>query len=194
MESIVTELKTKNRNDRSSAAIRAEIESAPIEARHCRNIYLAAEIDARDAERFCVFHAIVLKGGDFSDVIANNTGMYIKLGDQLRKATDARHLANLLASSPEVVEARAKLDPLYAELDAALAREQIEAAPACSCGSEEGRPVLSQGRARRRVKFSAMQMFTACPHGGGRLFCVWKQSPQIKQYQRKFSAYTREAL
>ena len=94
MESIVIELKTKNRNDRSSAAIRAEIESAPIEARHCRNIYLAAEIDARDAERFCVFHAIALKGGDFSDVIANNTGMYIKLGDQLRKATDARHLAS----------------------------------------------------------------------------------------------------
>ena len=31
---------------------------------------------------------------DFSDVIANNTGMYIKLGDQLRKATDARHLAS----------------------------------------------------------------------------------------------------
>ena len=136
MESIVIELKTKNRNDRSSAAIRAEIESAPIEARHCRNIYLAAEIDARDAERFCVFHAIVLKGGDFSDVIANNTGMYIKLGDQLRKATDARHLANLLASSPEVVEARAKLDPLYAELDAALAREQIEAAQAARAHQE----------------------------------------------------------
>ena len=62
--------------------------------------------------------------------------MYIKLGDQLRKATDARHLANLLASSPEVVEARAKLDPLYAELDAALAREQIEAAQAARAHQE----------------------------------------------------------
>ena len=136
MRSILTELKPKTRNHRSSAAIRAEIESAPIEARHCRNIYLAAEIDARDAERFCVTHATAFKGGDFSDNIANNRGMFIKLGDQLRKATDARNLCNLLASSPEVIQARAKLDPLYGELDAALAREQIEAAQAARAHQE----------------------------------------------------------
>ena len=127
MESIVTELKTKNRNDRSSAAIRAEIESAPIEARHCRNIHLAAELDATDAERFCVFHATVFKGGDFSDVLDNNRGTYLKLGDRLTTATAARNLANLLAESPEVIEARAMLDPLMEELSQALTREQIEA-------------------------------------------------------------------
>ena len=136
MESIVSELKPKNRNHRSSAAIRAEIESAPIEARHCRNIYLAALVDATEAERFCVFHATTFKGGDYSDNIANNRGMFIKLGDQLRKATDARHLADLLAAAPEVIAARAKLDPLYAELDAALAREQIEAQQAAQAHQE----------------------------------------------------------
>jgi|GEM_PF-2171775 len=127
MESILTELKPKNRNHRSSAAIRAEIESAPIEARHIRNIALAAEIDASDAERFCILHAILFKGGDFSDVIDNNRGMYLKLGDRLTTATSARFLANLLASAPEVIQARERLDPLYAELDAAQEREQIEA-------------------------------------------------------------------
>jgi len=126
MESILTKLKVKNRNHRSSAAIRAEIENAPIEARHSRNIALAAEIDASEAERFVIFHATTFKGGDFSDVIDNNRGMYLKLGDRLTKATAARNLANLLASAPQVIEARAKLDPLYAELEAAKAREQIE--------------------------------------------------------------------
>jgi hypothetical protein len=128
MESI--ELKVKNRNHRSSAAIRAEIESAPLEARHSRNIYLAAELDATEAERFVVCHAILFRGGDYSDVIDNNRGMYLKLGDRLTTATAARNLANLLASAPEVIEARAMLDPLYTELDAAQAREQIEAAGA----------------------------------------------------------------
>ena len=127
MQSILTELKPKNRNHRSSEAIKAEIEAAPIEARHCRNIYLAAEIDATEAERFCVVHAIALRGGDFSDNLDNNRAVFLRLGDQLRKATDARNLCNLLAASPEVVEARAKLDPLHAELEAAQAREQLEA-------------------------------------------------------------------
>lgn len=130
MESIITELKAKNRNHRSSAAIRAEIENLPIEARHCRNIALAAELDATDAERFCVFHATAFKGGDYSANIDNNRGMFIKLGDQLRKATDARNLCNLLAASHEVIEARAKLDPLMEELSQALARERLEAAQA----------------------------------------------------------------
>jgi hypothetical protein len=127
MESILTELKPKSRNHRSSKAIRAEIESAPIEARHCRNIALAAELDAADAERFCIFHACSLKGGDFSDVIDNSRGMYLKLGERLTTATSARHLANLLAASPEVVEARAILDPLHVALEASLAGELIEA-------------------------------------------------------------------
>jgi hypothetical protein len=127
MESILTELKVKNRNHRSSKAIHAEIESAPIEARHSRNIALAAEIDASEAERFVIFHATAFKGGDFSEIIDNNRGMYLKLGDRLTTATAARNLADLLASAPEVIEARAKLDPLYAELEAAGAREQIEA-------------------------------------------------------------------
>ena len=130
MESILSELKVKNRNHRSSAAIRSEIENLPIESRHCRNIYLAAEIDARDAERFCVVHATAFKGGDYSDNLDNNRGVFLRLGDRLRKATDARHLANLLAASPEVVEARAKLDPIYAELESAQAREQLETARA----------------------------------------------------------------
>lgn len=136
MESILSELKPKNRNNRSSAAIRAEIESAPIEARHCRNIYLAAEIDATEAERFCVVHAIALRGGDFSEVVGNSRGMYLKLGDRLATATAARHLANLLASSPEVIAARAKLDPLHAELETAQAREQIEAQQAARAHQE----------------------------------------------------------
>ncbi len=127
MESILTELKPKSRNHRSSKAIRAEIESAPIEARHCRNIALAAGIDASEAERFVIFHATAFKGGDFSEIIDNNRGMYLKLGDRLTTATAARNLANLLASAPEIIEARAMLDPLFAELEAALAREQIEA-------------------------------------------------------------------
>ena len=130
MQSIVSELKPKNRNNRSSEAIRAEIESVPIEARHCRNVYLAAEIDANEGELFCIFHACAFKGTNYSDTLDNSRGVFLQLGDQLRKATDARNLANLLAASPEVVEARAKLDPLYAELDAALAREQIDAAQA----------------------------------------------------------------
>ena len=127
MQSILTELKAKSRNNRTSAAIRAEIENLAIEARHCRNIALAAELDAGDAEHFCVFHSIAFKGTNFSEVIDNNRGVFLQLGDQLRKATDARNLANLLAASPEVIEARAKLDPLYAELEAAQAREQLEA-------------------------------------------------------------------
>jgi hypothetical protein len=130
MQSIVSELKPKNRNHRSSKAIRAEIDHTPIETRHCRNIALAAEIDASEAERFCILHATLFKGGDYSDVIDNSRGMYIKLGDRLTTATAARNLANLLASAPEVIQARAILDPLYAELEAAGAREQIEAAGA----------------------------------------------------------------
>jgi hypothetical protein len=130
MQSIVSELKVKNRNHRSSAAICADIDHTPIEARHCRNIALAAEIDASDAERFVIFHATAFRGGDFSEIIDNSRGMYLKLGDRLTTATAARNLANLLASAPEVIQARAILDPLYTELDAAQAREQIEAAGA----------------------------------------------------------------
>ena len=150
MQSIVSELKVKNRNHRSSAAIRAEIESAPIEARHCRNIYLAAELDATEAERFCVVHAIALRGGDYSDNINNNRGAFLRLGDQLRKATDARNLCNLLASSPEVIQARAKLDPLYAELEAAQAREQLEAQQAAQ--AHQG---VADATARARAELEA---------------------------------------
>jgi len=127
MQSIVSELKVKNRNHRSSAAICADIDHTPIEARHCRNIALAAEIDAADAERFVIFHATAFRGGDFSETIDNSRGMHVKLGDRLTTATSARFLANLLASAPEVIKARAILDPLMEELSQALTREQIEA-------------------------------------------------------------------
>ena len=160
MESIVSQLKVKNRNHRSSAAIKAEIESAPIEARHCRNIYLAALVDATEAERFCVTHATAFKGADFSDNIANNRGAFLRLGDQLRKATDARNLCNLLASSPEVVEARAKLDPLHDELEAAQAREQLEAQQAARAHQEVA-DATAQARADLEAKIDQHPLVVA---------------------------------
>ena len=151
MESIVSELKPKNRNHRTSEAIRAEIEAAPIEARHCRNIALAAELDAGESERFCVNHATAFKGGDYSDNIANNRGKFLQLGERLATATAARNLCNLLASSPAVVEARRKLDPLYAELEAAQGREQLEAQQAAQAHQEVA-DATAQARADLEAK------------------------------------------
>lgn len=160
MESIVSELKPKSRNHRSSIAIQKEIENLPIEARHCRNIYLAAEIDATQAECFCVVHAIALRGGDFSEVINNSRGMFLKLGDRLTTATAARNLANLLAAAPEVIEARAKLDPLHAELEAALAREQIEAAQA-SRAHQDVVDATAQARAEMEAQIDTHPLVVA---------------------------------
>ena len=136
MTSITDELKP-SKTTRTSAAIFAEIESVPNEMRIARSVAIGTDLEAAEHERGCVICLTNHNGGETSiDDPQSMRGKYMNLGNELAKASNLRFLANLLAADPDIIEARKKLDPLFAELARAQAKEAKERAELATARQE----------------------------------------------------------
>jgi hypothetical protein len=136
MTSITDELK-QSKTIRTSAEILAEIESVPIEMRIARSVAIGTDLEAAEHERGCVICLTNHNGGETSiDNPQSMRGKYMNLGNDLAKASNLRFLANLLAADPDIIEARKKLDPLFAELTRAETKEAKERADLATARQE----------------------------------------------------------
>ena len=136
MTSITDELKP-SKTIRTSAAVLAEIESVPIEMRIARSVAIGTDLEAAEHERGCVICLTNHNGGETSiDDPQSMRGKYMNLGNELAKASNLRFLASLLAADPDIIEARKKLDPLFAELTRAQAKEAKERAELATARQE----------------------------------------------------------
>ena len=126
MKSITEDTTPKKTKLRSSGEILDEIQGISPDLRHARQVAVAAEQAAEAATKFIAGELVHLGGElDKPELYLNRAA---DLGRTLDEAARACFWRDLMASRPEVVEARAALDHLFAELEAAKEREQAEIA------------------------------------------------------------------
>jgi len=140
MHSILDEIKPKKTKAvRTTAEIMAEIESLPNEIRKAHSVIKGLTCEIEELDRTSILHGTSCHGGSTDKNFSNHDnqrGIYLPILSHLQKAIGARYLRDMVAESPQGIEATAILNPLFEELAQALEHEQEQAQAAALAARE----------------------------------------------------------